>query len=108
MKWLFARGCGGLLPDLWEGVREGGCNSGLNIDSLGDVMIVLANFIQALLQFAGIAAVVAIVLGGIMYIASLGEPARTVRAKETIFYAVVGLAVSMGSYGIVRFIVGQF
>lgn len=109
MSWILAATCkeSTLLPDLYKGLRD---NSTCNVDvqGAGDLLTVLANAIQIALRLAGIAAVVFIVIGGIMYIASLGDPARTARAKETILYAVVGLVISLAAYGIVAFISGRF
>ena len=112
MSWQLAvaRNCtqeGGFLPDLYAKVRN--CDTmQVEPNSVSDFLRVLANLIQILLQVAGIAAVIFVIVGGIMYIASLGDPARTARAKETILYAVVGVIISLASYGIVSFITGSF
>ncbi len=46
-----------------------------------------------------------IILAGIKYITSQGEPDKVARAKDTIIYAAIGLAVSLSAYGIVTFVI---
>lgn len=54
----------------------------------------------------GIAAIV-LVVAGIMYVASGGDPNNTKRAKDAILYAVIGLVVAIAGQGIVRFVIGN-
>jgi len=56
----------------------------------------------------GIASVIMIIIGGFMYVTSGGDQAKTVRAKDAIVYAVVGLVISLLGYAAVTFIIGQF
>jgi multisubunit Na+/H+ antiporter MnhB subunit len=48
-----------------------------------------------------------IVIGGFRYVISGGDPQNTARAKNTIIYAVVGLAVTLLAAAIVNFVVGN-
>lgn len=60
--------------------------------------------------FIGIAASVAllmIVWGGVKYITSKGDPGATAKARNTIIYAAVGLAISMLAFAIVTFVLGN-
>lgn len=97
----------GLLPDLYNKIGKDS-DGNVKFDGLGDVLQLLANLIQVILTGAGIASVIFIIVGGIMYIASLGDPSRTTKAKETIYYSIVGLVISLAAYGIVRFITESF
>lgn len=54
----------------------------------------------------GIAAIV-LVVAGIMYVASGGDPNNTKRAKDAILYAVIGIVVAVAAQGIVRFVIGN-
>lgn len=94
-----------LIPSWHQGIDKNPDGS-LNIKGLGDAITVLANVVQILLFAAGLLAGIFIILGGIFYIASLDDPQRKAKAKETIFYAVTGLVISMSAYGIVKFITG--
>jgi hypothetical protein len=109
MKWYLAATCnesGGLIPDLYGGLRDSDCE--IKINGLMDLLRVIANVIQILLRISSILAVIFIIIGGIMYITSIGDPSRTQRAKETITYAVIGLIISIAAYGIVAFVSRSF
>lgn len=110
MNWFLSSshcGGGGLLPDLYRRIpRDAQCNPEIN--SLGDILQIAANVIQVVLRGAGIVAVIAIIIGGILYISSLGDPQRTAKAKSTIYYAVLGLVITLAAYGIVRFVTDSF
>jgi hypothetical protein len=54
----------------------------------------------------GIAAIV-LVVAGIMYVASGGDPNNTKRAKDAILYAIIGLVVAIAGQGMVRFVIGN-
>jgi tellurite resistance protein TehA-like permease len=55
----------------------------------------------------GALSVLFIVISGIRYMLSGGDPQRTARAKDGIIYALVGLALAMFAEGIVYFVVGN-
>jgi hypothetical protein len=67
--------------------------------------------VESILQFVFIAAgsisVIMIAIGGFKYVTSLGEGQAVAKAKDTILYAVIGLAVSMLAFAIVNFVVGR-
>lgn len=51
-------------------------------------------------SIVGLLAVVMIIVGGFQYIISAGEEAKIKEAKNTIKWAIIGLAVVLGSYAI--------
>jgi cytochrome bd-type quinol oxidase subunit 2 len=55
---------------------------------------------------AGIAMIV-IILAGIQFILSQGDPGKTAKARNTIIYAAVGLVLCALAFSIVRFILGR-
>ena len=63
-----------------------------------------ANF---LLIIIGIAAVFMIMIGGIQYVLSSGDPQRVNQAKDMIIYALVGLVVALVAKGIVVFVINR-
>lgn len=67
----------------------------------------LGNVVSGVLVLAGAVTVVFIVLAGIKYSTSQGEPAQIQKAKEQIIYALVGLVFVIFAFTIVRFAVGQ-
>lgn len=68
---------------------------------------IAANIINTLLFIVGALAVIFIIVGGIQYVISSGDPKRIDTAKNTITYAVVGLVVSILAFAIVSFVKGQ-
>ena len=82
-----------------KGVTEaGGTSTGPKLDTL------IQNIINILLYVIGAVAVIMIVIGGIEYVTSAGDPAKTKKAKDTILYSVVGLVVALLAYAIVNFV----
>lgn len=55
---------------------------------------------------AGIIAVIVIIIAGFLYTLSLGDPAKTKRAKDAILYAVIGLVIIIFAFVITRFVIG--
>jgi hypothetical protein len=64
--------------------------------------------INILLYVLGVIAVVMIVIGGIRYTTSNGDPSSLKTARDTIIYSVVGLVVAILAYAIVNLVVGRF
>lgn len=52
-------------------------------------------------------AVIVLVVAGIMYVASGGDPNNTKRAKDAIIYAVIGIVIAVAAQGMVRFVIGN-
>ena len=48
--------------------------------------------------------VIVIIIGGVFYITSQGEPDKIKRAKNAILYAIIGLIISLLSFAIVNFV----
>ena len=65
------------------------------------------NVLKYVFGLAGILAVVMIVIGGLKYATSQGDPSRIKSAKDTILYSVIGLVVALASFAIVNFILSQ-
>ncbi len=56
--------------------------------------------------FGGIALII-IIIAGIKFITSQGDPQGTAKARNTIIYAAIGLAVSVAAFSIVTFVTGK-
>lgn len=95
----------------------GGSNPGGSLGSLGsaaslnipDVSFntLAANVIRALSLVAAAIAAIYLVLGGIKYSTSNGDPTAIANAKRTITYAIAGLVVSIVATAIVAFVAGR-
>jgi hypothetical protein len=67
----------------------------------------LTDVVGILSFFAGILSVVFLIIGGIRYATSEGSSDKVTRAKQTLTYAVIGLAVSILAGAIVGFVVAR-
>lgn len=77
---------------------KGGCNTGSTIPSIvQSATTALVGLIVAL-------SVLMIIVGGLRYVASAGDPKKTTDAKNTIMYAIGGVVVAIMAYGIVKFV----
>lgn len=74
---------------------------------INDLPTVIQNILNAIIGIAGVVSVVFIVVGGIQYITSTGDPGKTKKAKDTILYALIGLIVCALSFAIVNFVISQ-
>ena len=63
--------------------------------------------LQIFFGLAGALAVLFVVLGGLRYIISKGDPQGASKAKKTIIYAVVGIAVALSGEAIVTWVLLQ-
>ena len=62
--------------------------------------------LNAIIGVIGIVAVIMIILGGISYTTSQGDPGKTKKARDTILYGVIGLIVVLLAFAIVNFVLG--
>ncbi|MBR3131974.1 hypothetical protein IKG33_00970 [Candidatus Saccharibacteria bacterium] len=63
---------------------------------------VIQNILSAVIAVSGLVAVVFIVIGGINYMTSTGDPGKTKKAKDTILYALIGLIICALAFAIVN------
>lgn len=59
------------------------------------------------LMIAGAVSVITVIVGGILYALSIGDSAKTAKAKDTIIYAVIGLIIVSSAFAITNFIIGR-
>jgi len=68
----------------------------------------LMNEVMVIINFAlgviGFVAVAFIIIGGVQYMTSQGDPGKITRAKNTIMYSVIGLIISLLAFAIVNFV----
>lgn len=66
---------------------------------------VLTTIVNILLFVAGALSVVMIIVGGLRYAISAGNPSTVTAAKNTILYAIVGLVVALLAYAAINFVI---
>lgn len=81
------------------------CGSGANaVWTLDCIFPLMANVIYWLLQFSGIVAIVLIIIAGIRFITSGGDPKRVESGKKMFTFALIGLVIIFLSFFILNFI----
>ncbi len=64
---------------------------------------VAVGIINAITGVVGIIAVLMIVIGGINYSTSSGDPSKAKKAKDTILYSAIGLVIALLAFALVNF-----
>jgi Type IV secretion system pilin len=68
------------------------------------ILTTVANIFAIL---TGVISVFMVIIGGMKYINSAGDSAKTATAKNTIMYAAIGMGVAISAGGIVRFVLNR-
>ena len=67
----------------------------------------IQKILSAVFAIIGVIAVVMIVLGGISYATSQGDPSKVKKGKDTILYGIIGLVISLLAFASVNFVLGS-
>ena len=74
------------------------------VATLNCIPIVFSNILNWALAFAGVAALFLIILSGIKFITSGGDPKQVEGARKTLTYAIIGLLIILFSFFIINII----
>ena len=85
-----------------------GDSSSLGISNNNLDNATLNRIIDLVFMIAGSVAVIIVIVAGINYALSLGDPAKTAKAKNAILYSSIGLIVVSSAFIIVKFIIVRF
>lgn len=88
---------GGSLADCNKTLGNAGNNS-------NDLMETASRLINVVIGVIGFVAVVVIILGGVQYTTSAGDPGKVKKAKDTILYGIIGLVVAILAFAIINFV----
>ena len=69
---------------------------------------IIKTIVEVLLTAVGAISIIMIVIGGIMFALSSGDAQKAAKARNTVLYAVVGLAVTLFASAIVNFVFNRF
>lgn len=69
-----------------------------------DLNTVVQTIINTVIFVVGMLAVVMIILGGVSYATSQGDPSKVTKAKNTIMYGIIGLVICLLAFAIVNFV----
>lgn len=95
--------CGSPAECIAQPVDE--LNDGKKLDGQGGYIQIITN---TLLFVIGAISVIVIIVGGIKYATSDGDPSKIKSAKDTILYAIVGIVIAILAFALVQFITTQF
>ncbi len=70
----------------------------------GDLNTIIRTIINAVIFVVGMVAVVMIILGGVNYATSQGDPGKVKKGKDTIMYGIIGLVIAILAFAIVNFV----
>ena len=73
-----------------------------------EVPVIVGDLIKYILGFVGVIALVMFIYGGIMWMTSAGNQEKIKTGKETIVWAIIGMAFIFFSYAIVEFVLKAF
>lgn len=68
---------------------------------------IIKDVVDILLFIIGVLSVIMLIIGGIRYTTSNGNPEQIKAAKSTIMYAVIGLIIAILAFAIVNFVVNN-
>ncbi len=83
-----------------------GLSTGALNKDLGNPNEIIFNIIDWVLMVAAAIAVLFLIIGGVRYIISAGNPDQAGAAKKTILYAIIGLLIIILSFAIVHLVIG--
>lgn len=88
---------------------RGGCKietpaSGPSGEDINKILPIGLALIEIMLRLVGFASVVFIIVGGVKYVISQGEPDKTHKAKDTIKNALIGVVIAVTATGIVSYV----
>jgi hypothetical protein len=66
------------------------------------------NVISTIIYIIGVLCVIMIVVGGLMFVLSSGDPGKVKSARDMIIYSAIGLAVAIFAQAIVSFVLSRF
>ena len=103
--WGWTKGAtAGQLDLIKEGLREAASLGGYDVDKT-DLPIIIANLVKAALTLLGVAFLILVIWGGVMWMTSAGNQENIKRAKSILINATVGLIIVFLGYSITSLII---
>ena len=76
-----------------------------NVDGTDTFATDFKNIINWIVGVAGLVAVVVVIIGGVTYMTSNGDPGKVKKGKDTILYGIIGLLICALAFAIVNFVI---
>lgn len=81
-----------------------GLNSVNSTNATTDLQSSIGSILSVVYTVIGIVAVVMIILGGVNYAMSQGDPGKVKKGKDTIMYGIIGLIIVLLAFAITNFV----
>ena len=91
-------------PSVAEEVKAASGCSGHTTGTLDKAII---NILNGIIAAMGLVAVIFVIIGGVNYMTSTGDPSKVEKAKKTILYALIGMAICVLAFAIVNFVIAN-
>jgi hypothetical protein len=86
---------------------DGSTNCQTNLPGVAATGIQVHQILAILFGIMAAVSVLFIVIGGLRFVTSEGNPEGTAKARNTIIYAVVGLVIALSAEALVAFVLGN-
>lgn len=87
---------------------ESGNKCAVKLNGLNDIWLIALAITQIMLRVAILAAIIYVVVGGVKYITSQGNPEKTTKAKNTVGDGLVGVVIAVVAAAVIGYIAGRF
>lgn len=89
------------------GAQSAVCTNSSTGDPLTGPNGLIGKITRLVALFAGVSAVIIMIIAGLMYVTSAGDSGKVSRAKDTMIYAAVGLVVIVLGQAIIIFVIDR-
>lgn len=96
-----------LLADASTTLGKAAADACVGVCNTTPLPTMIAGITNTLLFLVGALSVIMIIVGGMRYVASNGDPKRVADAKNTVTYAIAGLVIAILAYAVVQFVVSS-
>lgn len=93
---------------IFAAIIDAGGRDGIGFTGITSEGNFLSNLLNTVYFWAGIIAVIVIVVAGFIYVTSQGEASKVAQAKNAILGSVIGLIVIALAFVITNFVIGAF
>ena len=104
----------GLLASVPNTYADGACGSDVPAEvrtaagcegNTDAIETIITGILFSIIGISGLIAVIFVVIGGINYMTSGGDTGKIEKAKKTLLYAVIGLAITVLAFAITNFVI---
>lgn len=96
--YLFAANASDIINQSANNACANACNTSSSVSGI------IANIASVLVFIVGSVSVIMIIVGGLRYSLSQGDPGQAAKAKNSILYAVFGVVAAIAAYAIIQFV----